>query len=161
MDRDVFRDRLLGATKRCREFAAGFVLDTLPGSYAFWVVLNCSYDGDLNEHEVVFPDDVSKHGRRVGPINAEDVVSLLWRDGRVPEWIDIMVYEADEHATYFELSCCGRFTDQDRFLYYDWTDFAPFGVKGPAYPPRLIDSVMEGKLVEKFWLAESPRSPED
>jgi hypothetical protein len=155
MDRDVFLDRLLRASGRCREFTTQFVIDTLPDAYAFLVELNCSFDGDLNADEVVFPDDVEKHGKRVGPLTAEEVVSLLWRDRMVPEWIDICVIGADERATHVELSCCGRFTSQARLLYYDHTDYPPFGVKGPGYPARLTQDVMDGKPVEKFTLAES------
>jgi hypothetical protein len=46
MDREVFLDRLLRASELCREFATQFVLDSLPSKYAFWVLLNCSYDGN-------------------------------------------------------------------------------------------------------------------
>ncbi len=130
MDRDLFMDRLLRASERCREFTTQFVTDLLPSTYAFWVLLNSSYDADLGPDEVVFPDDVQKYGSRVGPLDAEGVVSLLWRDRMVPEWIDMSVWAADEDTTYLELTCCGRFTSQSRILYYDWTEFAPFGVKG-------------------------------
>jgi hypothetical protein len=136
-------------------FATQFVVDMLPETYAFWVELNRSFDGELNADEVVFPDDVEKHGARVGPLTPEDVVSLLWRDRMVPEWIDITVIAADARATYFELTCCGRFTSQARLLYYDHTEYPPFGVKGPAYPARLTQDAMDGKPVEKFTLAES------
>jgi hypothetical protein len=155
MDRDLFVDRLLRASERCRLFTTQFVIDSLPSAHAFWVALNCSYDGDLGPDEVVFPDDVQKHGSRVGPLDVESVVSLLWRDRMVPEWIDMMVWASDEHTTYFELTCCGRFTSQSRLLYYDWTDFAPFGIKGPAYPGRLSSAAVNGEPVEKFSLAES------
>jgi hypothetical protein len=43
----------------------------------------------------------------VGPLDAEGVVSLLWRDRMVPKWIDMWVWAADEHTTYFQLTCCG------------------------------------------------------
>jgi hypothetical protein len=162
MDRDVFLDHLLKASERCRDFTTRFVFDSLPSVHAYWVVLNCSYDGNpLNDDEVVFPDDIRKHGERVGPLTAEAAVSLLWRDRLVPEWIDMTVWEADEHATYFELTCCGRFTSRSDFLYYSWTDVPPFGVKGPAYPPRLAMSAMAGETVEKFSLAESRGSEPD
>jgi hypothetical protein len=155
MDRDEFLAQLARASERCREFTTRFVTDVLPGACAYWVVLNCSYDGDLGPDEVVFPDDVEKHGSRVGPLDAEGVVSLLWRNRMVPEWIDISVWEADLHTTRFELTCCGRFTSQSQLLYYHWTDSAPFGIKGPAYPPRLSTAAMHGEAVEKFSLAES------
>ena len=155
MDRELFLDRLLRASVRCREFTTKFVIDSLPGAYAFWVELNCSHDADLGPDEVVFPDDVETYGSRVGPLVAEGVVSLLWRDRMVPEWIDMNVIEADEHTTYLELTCCGRFTSRAEILWYVWTDFAPFGIKGPAYPPRLSSAAMNGEPVEKFSLAES------
>ena len=116
MDRDLFMDRLLRASERCREFTTQFVTDLLPSTYAFWVLLNSSYDADLGPDEVVFPDDVQKYGSRVGPLDAEGVVSLLWRDRMVPEWIDMSVWAADEDTTYLELTCCGRFTSQSRIF---------------------------------------------
>jgi hypothetical protein len=155
MNRDLFMDRLLRASERCRDFTTQFVTDLLPSTYEFWVLLNSSYDADLGPDEVVFPNDVQKYGSRVGPLDAEGVISLLWRDRMVPEWIDMSVWAADEHTTYFELTCCGRFTSQSRILYYDWTNFAPFGIKGPAYPGRLAFAATQGEPVEKFSLAES------
>jgi hypothetical protein len=161
MDRDLFLDHLLRASEQCRKFTTKFVLDSLRSTHLFFVCLNCSYDGNpLHEDEVVFADDSHKFADRVGPLEAGDVVSLLWRDRTVPEWIDIVVIDADAHATYFELSCCGRFTSRTDFLYYNWTDVPPFGVKGPAYPPRLIDAAVAGEPVEKFRLAESPTGSE-
>ena len=156
MDREVFFDHLLRASEHCREFTTQFVIDSLPSAYAFWVMLNCSYDrGPLRDDEIVFPDDVRDHGKRVGPLTADAVASLLWRDRMVPEWIDISVWEADERATYFELICCGRFTAESQRLYYNWTDIPPFGVKGPAYPARLAIPAVKGDPIEKFSLAES------
>jgi hypothetical protein len=156
MDRELFLDHLLRASERTREFAAQFVLDSLPNAYAFWVLLNCSYDRNpLVGDEIVFPDDVQKHGKRVGPLTADAVASLLWRDHKVPEWIDLLVWEADQDVTYFELICCGRFTAESQRLYYRWTDIPPFGVRGPVYPARIAISAMKGDPVEKFSLAES------
>jgi hypothetical protein len=149
-------DHLVNASEFCREFTARFVVDTLPARSRFVVFLNCSYDGNaLKNGEFVFPDDVLKYGQRIGPLEASEVVSLLWRDQMVPEWIDISVCDADEQFTYFGLKCCGRFTSQDQLLYYTWTDVAPFGVKGPSYPKELVMAVLDGKQIPKFTLAES------
>jgi hypothetical protein len=125
MDRELFLDRLLRATQQTCEFAMQFVLDALPSKYAHWVLLNCSYDRNpLMDGEIAYPDDVLKHGKRVGPLMAGAVVSLLWRGRTVPEWIDISVWEADEHVTYPELMCCGRFTADPQRLY----------IVGPMFP---------------------------
>ena len=70
MDREVFLDHLLLASERSREFPARYVLDSLPGAYAFWVLLNCSYDKNpLVGDEIIFPNDFEKHGKRVGPVS--------------------------------------------------------------------------------------------
>jgi hypothetical protein len=156
MDREVFLDHLLRASARSRELATQFILDSLPSKYEFWVLLNCSYDRNpLMVDELVFSDDVQKHGKRVGPLMADDVVSLLWRDRMVPEWIDISVWETDENATYFELMCCGRFTANAQRLYYRWTDVPPFGIKGPVYPTRIAMAATRGEPIEKYGLTES------
>jgi hypothetical protein len=92
MDREVFVEHLLRASERCREITTRFVVDSLPSTHAFWVLLNCSYDRNpLRDGEIVFPGDVQTHGKRVGPLTANAVASLLWRDRMVPEWIDISV----------------------------------------------------------------------
>jgi hypothetical protein len=156
MDRDVFHAHLLLASSQCREFATRYVVDSLPTAYAFWVMLNCSYDRNpLRDDEIVFPDDVRTHGKRVGPLAADAVVSLLWRECRVPEWIDIIPWEAHERVMCFGLLCCGRFTAQSELLCYNWTDVPPFGVKGPIYPSRLAIQAVKGNPVEKFSLSES------
>jgi hypothetical protein len=156
MDRDIFLNRLLGASKYCRDFTIDLVSDSLPAGCNFWVLLNCSYDGNaLKDGEVVFPNDVQAHGERVGPLRADEVVSLLWRDGMIPEWIDISVYDADEQTTYFKLGCCGRFTRQVRLLYYPSSDVSPFGIKSPSLPKRLSGMMVDGKPAPKFALAES------
>ena len=161
MDRCSFVERLARASEFCREFTKEFVCDALPDAFTYFVVLNQSYDANaLHESEVTFPDDPQKHGGCVGPLNTDDVASLLWRDDKVPEWIDISVWGIDRHNTCFELLCCGRFTDREELLYYTWNSWkdlpvAPFGVKGPRYPQRLALAALDGAIVEKFWLVES------
>jgi hypothetical protein len=44
------------------------------------------------------------------------VVSVLWRDGMVPQWIDISPWGASEYSTYFELTCCGRLPAEPTFF---------------------------------------------
>jgi hypothetical protein len=161
MDNRSFVDRLARASEFCREFTRQFVCDALPEASEYFVALNQSYDGNpLRAGEVTFPDDPQRHGECVGPIDATVVASLLWREGKVPEWIDIWVWGTDQQNTYFKLICCGRFTDREELLYYSWNSWnelpvAPFGVKGPAYPQRLALEAPGGKAVEKYWLIES------
>lgn len=156
MDRALFLDRLLRASESCRAFTARYVTDKLPSGCLYWVNLNCSYDKNpLRPGEVTFPDDVQQHGPRVGPLSPGEVASLLWRDRMVPEWIDVSVWEVDEHVTYFRLMCCGRFTGEDQLLYYHWNGVAPFGIKSPVIPPRIKLSALTSEPLETFSLAEA------
>ncbi|HWB04174.1 MAG TPA: hypothetical protein VG796_14195 [Verrucomicrobiales bacterium] len=131
MDKLTFAARLHQVTHANRQFAARFVSNILPESSRYIVRLNQSYDGNLTPGERVFPGETDP----VAPLAAADVVELLCRDNCVPEWIDISVERADLDHTYFELLCCGRFTDNESFLYYNETGNAPFGSKGPCLPP--------------------------
>ena len=162
MDRSSFVRRLARASELSHGFAKDFVLDVLPDAFKYFVRLNQSYDGNpLREGEVTFPDDVQKHGCCVGPVDADKVACLLWREGKVPEWIDISVWGTDQQNTYFELLCCGRFTAREDLLYYRWNNskdlpVAPFGVKGPRYPPRLARAALKEQVVEKYCSSLSP-----
>ena len=120
-----------------REFAARFVSNALPDSFRYLVRLNQSFDGnELKPGERIFPDDITLHGECVGPLSLDGAVSLLFRDGLVPEWIDISVESVDGKHTDFELLCCGRFTADESLLYYRDSGVAPFGCKSPPIPPR-------------------------
>jgi hypothetical protein len=98
----------------------------------YLVRLNQSCDDNLKPGEHVFPYDTDP----AAPLTTDEVVDLLCRESRVPEWIDISVERADSEHTYLLLLCCGRFTDDDALLYYRDTEFAPFGCKSPSFPPR-------------------------
>lgn len=135
MDKEIFRDHFMRATRISYELAKEMVSNHLPESFRYSVHLNSSFDGNpLEPGEQVFPDDLAQHGKCVGPLLEEQVIELLWRDGLVPEWIDISVQRTDGKETYFELLCCGRFTKQAEHLYYSKT-VCPFGCKSPNLPP--------------------------
>ena len=141
MQKDTFHEHLVRATGHSVEFARRYVRNRLPESFRYFVDLNQSYDGNpLEAGERVFPDDVARHGACVGPLSADHVVELLWRDGLVPEWVDVSVERADDTHTFIRLLCCGRFTDRAERLYYSDTDVCPFGCKSPVLPPGWSES---------------------
>jgi hypothetical protein len=140
MQKDAFRKRLIVATGHSLECARKFVRDHLPKVFRYMVHLNESYDGNpLKPGERIYPGDTIQHGAQVGPLSAEQVVELLWRDGVVPEWIDISVERVDGGFTILQLLCCGRFTDRAELLYYAAGDACPFGIKSPPFPPDWHD----------------------
>jgi hypothetical protein len=138
VDRETFADRFRRAAEWSREFGQTFVLEELPDDLLFRVRLNSSYDRNpLREGEVVFPEDGS-YERAVGVrlCDAAAVVDVLWRDGRVPEWINLSPIGCTESATILEVVSCGRFTDDERLLYHQDAGLPPFHVLGPNLPPE-------------------------
>ncbi len=113
------------------------VSEDLPTPLVFRVRLNQSYDGHaLQLGEVLFPADSSAdRGVALHRCDAATVVAELWRDGRVPEWINVAVVGETGVETVIELVCCGRFTDDDALLYHHGEGAPPFHVVSPVLPP--------------------------
>lgn len=167
MNKDTFIELLSKASKSSRDFARTMIIEGLPDTVVFKVRLNCSYDGNpLHADERVYPDDRERftEGQLEG-LQIEYVVELLWRDGRVPEWIDISVIDADDEHTIVEARCCGRFTDNDALLYYDEEGTiavhdpliggprpSPFHVVGPSLPLSIsFDESIEEPRFSLYW----------
>ena len=113
------------------DFARGYVVQELATDSKCRVKLNQSYDGNAEPDEVLYPED---DGRAVACDSAEDVVKVLYRDGRCPEWIDVAVEAVGNGFTLLRLECCGRFTNSVEKMYYSNRGSAPFGVKSPKLP---------------------------
>lgn len=82
--------------------------------------------------ERVFPDD-PESTQTLGPFTTDAVIELLWRDGWVPEWIDLIVHAADETTTTMLLECCGRFTTGTHLYHTKLSP--PFATKIGPLPP--------------------------
>jgi hypothetical protein len=153
MDRQTFLRHLVAASEAIIPFSRQYLIDTLPKESRYFVVPNCSYDGNPRRgDEVVYPEDWDGCPEAGwGPWDAEQVVAYLWRDGKVPEWVDVTVTAADDTFTYLTLTCCGRFTAQEELLYYRpggpfATGHHPFVGMGPSVPPRWTSLEESGKF---------------
>ena len=144
MERERFSRHLDSATQQAIDFARRYVTNELAGEVSYLVEPNQSCDDNLREGEVIFPEDSLPEGAHHGPWAAERVVEFLWRDGRVPEWIDIAVAEvSDTGGIRVGLLCCGRFTASDDLLYYNSGPVPPFGIKSPILPPDWEDDAVK------------------
>ena len=104
--------------------------------FSYIVKLNASYDGNPLAKEEVIPKEIRAKGNApIGPMTQEDVVSLLWLDHFIPEWIDVVPWEARPTGLTFELLCCGRFTKDSRCLYHKKEGYPPFHAPGVMVPP--------------------------
>jgi hypothetical protein len=150
MERSQFQANLLAASRRCADLTQSMVIDDLPGQYLYLVLPNASFDGHpLILDEELFPQDSLKPDALPNPRDSDGVVDYLWRDGKVPEWIDVIVRRVAGNYTFIELLCCGRFTAGEELLYYR-NGYPPFGIKGAVIPPRW-KSVEENGRFELDW----------
>jgi hypothetical protein len=91
--------------------------------------------------EAAVPAWVPHHVRLVwefGPLSDTAVVDLLWRDGKVPLWIDVTVV-ARAPRPRIELCCAGVRTAAD-YYYREADAWSPLG-----RPPFVITSIGEGE----------------
>ncbi len=135
MHRDVFAARLNETAAIARRFGQTFVTETLPEATRFRVFLNQSAETELRPDEAGFPHE------RKGPLelNEGEVVDLLWREGSVPEWIDVSLCGANRDATILQVLVCGRFTANEGLLYHVREGRPPFHVTSPPLPPGYED----------------------
>jgi hypothetical protein len=160
VDQDTFRSRLLSAGQQAVQLARECVIQALPDEMAFLVYPNQSYDRNPRMgDEVVFPGD-SLNGKCHGPWSADEVVAFLWRNGKVPEWIDVYVQAEDSIRSLIRLVCCGRFTGQAELLYHRDKGFPPFQAMGPPVPWRYFMGDKEGKF-DLYWQEQQPRVTDD
>jgi hypothetical protein len=140
MERELFERRFLAASIKARDFARTFIEEPLPDAMRFNVHLNGSHDVGAGPEVKLFPEDSRDQvARRNKNVSAEQVVDLLWRDGLVPQWVDVTVVGETGDATLLDVDACGRFIGDETALYYKWTDVAPFGPKGPSLPVGYVE----------------------
>ena len=132
MTRAEFNVLLVAASFEATRFGQRFVRQALPFVFHYRAHLNQSADWNAAEEDVLYRDD---EGRVVDLGTEDEVVSLLWRDGRCPQWIDVNVVGIGPSFTLLQLLCCGRFTSVRERFYYQARGFGPFGIKSPNLPP--------------------------
>jgi hypothetical protein len=120
MDRDTFAERLRCASQKARDFAQSFLEESLPAELRFRLELNASFDGnELHAGERLFPADSDRRKQRaLSNLDEAGALSVFWRDGLIPEWIDLSVVGTTGAATLVGASTCGRFTADDGLLYH-------------------------------------------
>lgn len=136
MDEQVFAQRMHDAIEHAHRFAKQFLIEDLPACFKCRVRLNASFDGNpLHADERVYPNDSdSQFKEKAAMLSVDDAVELLWREGAVPEWINVSVVGRSSSHTIVELLSCGRFTSNDSLLYHELEGRPPFHVLGPTLP---------------------------
>ncbi len=141
MDKSVFTSRFSSAAARAREFAQTLVKESLPQQMLFHLFLNNSCDVGASDEFKLFPEDSFRtvHLQR---LTAQQVVDELWRNGLVPQWVDLSVIGETGVSTLVGVLACGRFTSDEKRLYRPLNEeygYAPFQVKSPVLPVGYVD----------------------
>jgi hypothetical protein len=152
MDKKTFLEHLIQATDIVILFSRELVMNRFPSDCKYLIFPNQSYDGNpLEGDEEVFPEESLSQGQCIGPLDRNQAVENLWRNSKIPEWINVSVYSYDHHYSYLELICCGRFTAQQEHQYHIHEGYPPFHVLGPPEPPGWESVEKDGKF-DLYWM---------
>lgn len=131
MTRDRFRDHFGQAVDRALAIGRLLFSDELPDTPRFLVYPNQSYDIEPDGQSLTsYPEDTLPRGHHLAPMSGVEAIDYLWRDGRVPQWIDVILAGAQSGVTLIELRCCGRYVAEEERLYHKAAGVPPFSVMG-------------------------------
>lgn len=148
MTKEDFKISLEKALDGLINFTQEMVINKLPHDCKFIIKTNCSYDGnELENDEEIYPDDKIDESSSINPATKSTVIDYLWRNGKVPQWINVQVNSCDLNFSYITLKCCGRYS-----AFLNHKD-GPFRGLGPSIPYRYYDPISE-KLIQKVDLNE-------
>ncbi|MEL7242261.1 MAG: hypothetical protein AAGM40_07930 [Cyanobacteria bacterium J06573_2] len=143
--RDNFEKSLIQAANRAREFTQKYVTNNLPTKIKFKVYLNCSSDhGSMREGELRITEDWEIEIYEFE--TPQEVVNLIWMEGKIPEWINVTVESENGESTTIALICCGRFSSNPRHIYHILQGLPPFQVVRPALPSNCEGLEKSGKF---------------
>ncbi|MCY1067932.1 hypothetical protein OV090_24535 [Nannocystis sp. RBIL2] len=146
MERDEFARRLAEATGRLLALTRTYVIDALPEAVTYSLAMGPWVEHvPLGPGELLFAEDAERFRERRS-CTAEEMVDLLWRDGLVPLWIDLVVTAALHGHTQVDAEVSPRFVREPRELQ---GEERPFLIKVRNEPPWVSRAKMHGPL-ERF-----------
>ena len=146
MTRSNFETNLREAIRSTLEATREFVSDNLPDGVRLLIAPNCSFDGNpLEDDEEIYPGEEMPAFKTLAPKTEAEVCDFLYRNGKVPEWINLQADSVDEDYTYLVLECCGRFTAMEKHLYHRGGGIPPFNPQ-VAMPGLEYDVETDGKF---------------
>lgn len=131
MTKQEFLFHLQGASLVTLKFAERYVKDKLTTDFKYNVIFTPSHHTINPGHFDFYPED---DGILKLDLTDDEVVKLLYRNNKIPIWIDINVLKSSRKSTTFNLLCAGRYSDNKEDWYYKDDGSAPFGIKSPTFP---------------------------
>jgi len=131
MTKQEFLILINGASFVSFKIAQQYLKNKLIPEFRYDVHLNVSNDDPELTQFDTYPED---NERVETGLTDKQVRDLLYRNGKVPVWIDIAVHKSDRQITTFKLLCAGRYSDDKKEYYYQQGGTGPFGIKSPNLP---------------------------
>ena len=126
-----FKNNFTKSTDQAVKFGQEFISNRISNHVTYDIEFNSSHDKSHVGFDVYKIDD-----ERIDcNLSFEEVVRRVYRDGKVPAWIDISIVKSGRRNTRLNLLCAGRYTDKIEDLYYVSQGTHPFGIKSPLLPP--------------------------
>ena len=116
MTKQEFLFHLQGASLVSLKFAENYIKNKLTTDFKYNVILNASTDNPNLTQFDIYPEDNKKMKL---DLTDNEVVELLYRNGKVPVWIDINVLKSNRKSITFNLLCAGRYSDDKKEYYYE------------------------------------------
>ncbi|MFD2943067.1 hypothetical protein [Flavobacterium notoginsengisoli] len=131
MTKEDFLFHLQGASFVTLKFAERYVKDKLVTDFKYNVILTVASNIDGSNKFDIYPEenDIIKLD-----LTEIEVVDLLYRNNKIPIWIDISVLKSSRKSTTFNLLCSGKYSNDKNDYYYNQNGSGPFGVKSPKLP---------------------------
>ncbi len=95
------------ATADAIALAKMMLLDELSDQYVYRIFPNQSFDGNRDAEEIVYPMDSLGSIDDYIMMTRDECISFMYREGRLPEWIDISVGAAGADLTYIAVGVAG------------------------------------------------------
>ena len=134
---EAFQKNLNESIETAFSFARSLVSNELPDKIKYQIFMNCSYDRNKLEDGEVTLANKEQENSLIESESTEEVFDILWREGRVPEWVNVSVASEDGIFTYLQLACSGKFSNRREHMYHAHEGRAPFHVLGPPAPTSL------------------------
>lgn len=133
MEKEKFEKQLREATIEVVNFTLRYCSNELCENYEYVIVPNVrDKSGHLNKEELKTLSLWNKKQNKRLPF--EQVINLLYNNGRVPLWINITVYQSLGSMTVIELLCSRRLREEQELMHKD--KIPPFNILislPPAY----------------------------
>lgn len=136
MEKSVFEGRLLKASEEAFILAKDIITEQLSTTFRYIIVQNQSNDSNSSaQAQIGFRQELIPANPSAEPLSSTKVAGHLWRDSKIPEWIDISVDYTNSDFTCMVLRCCAKYSSIESPR---WTlsqkDLAPFSLRYPKFP---------------------------